>query len=587
MQRWQPSPALVIALCAFLTTCWFSVRDHGLVGEVAASWGADTPPAVLVDVAPDTWSDPVRTPTAGYRLGGPLIALDAAQTRPLESLSVFSGGEDSGLRLPLAVNVYTGGFPDWPSRVLSWLGVGPGPIAGFHVLLGIPVLVLVWGLLRRHAAPVAGGAAALWLCCDWSFVFYRKVLAGTEIALLAASVLVIAGLWRRRWAGGSGAVLVLALGVALGLHAKITFGILLVATVIATIATRWDRGSMGAPRPAPRRELAAAVLMLGLFALPMVITWLHHALAVDWVVRSHDTLSLQWNRVFSGLERLFDSSGSAGPAREQNANLVSFLGSPLTFFERSCGADPVTPLASGRLVGFGVLLSGSALAWWHRGDARPAPALLRWLSIATPLAALGLFLANRDLHHLGILAAWIALWGGLATAQLASVFAPPRGPRRGLIAGMLVLPWMLSGALASWQTDGVLATCDAPIVRQSGQRAILDLLERHEVQRLTLADYDLYGVLDIEMPDLEVRNGWGLMSHARGKRRDALTRLLEGGRGGHYLSLQPSAPMIYSMQPSERDVERIARALDTEILLLDRLVDAAGEEWARLYRIGP
>jgi hypothetical protein len=67
---------------------------------VAAGWASADAPRALVEVDPPTFAD------AGGR-AGPLVA---ARTRPVERLVV------GDLSLPVAINAYTGGPPDWPAR---------------------------------------------------------------------------------------------------------------------------------------------------------------------------------------------------------------------------------------------------------------------------------------------------------------------------------------------------------------------------------------------------------------------------------------------------------------------------------------
>ena len=65
----------MIAIGAFLMICVVSVRDHGLVGEVAAAWGPDAPPAVLVEV--ERSIEPVMEQVAGVQ--PEFVALEPAR----------------------------------------------------------------------------------------------------------------------------------------------------------------------------------------------------------------------------------------------------------------------------------------------------------------------------------------------------------------------------------------------------------------------------------------------------------------------------------------------------------------------------
>ena len=125
-------------------------------------------------------------------------------------------------QLPLMLNTYTGAIADWPARILAALGTGYETTMVFHWALGGLFVFLIHRFLRIHGSGIAASAAALILCCDWVFVFFRRTLGGTEILLQAAALLCLWALWSRRWAGGRHGLAAFTLGVALGLSAKFT-----------------------------------------------------------------------------------------------------------------------------------------------------------------------------------------------------------------------------------------------------------------------------------------------------------------------------------------------------------------------------
>ena len=567
------SPALWLAAILFGIAVT-SIRGFGVVGEVAAAWGLDDPPPVVVDVrdgAP-VWADPSRDPNAGHRLALGPLALDAAQVRPIESLVL------GPVRIPLAVNAYTGGLWDVPARLLaSVAGVRGGLAAG--PLLGFGLVVAVWATLRRHGSMVGAGVAALWLATDWNFVFYRVALGGTEVGLLAGSVLIAAGLWDRRWRGGALAPWALALGLAFGLHAKITFVSLLAGALVASLLTRWDRGGMGAPLPiAPRvRWLALAIVGAGL--LPLVVAALHHGLAVPEAphIRSHDFPGLQVRRLLTGWSALTD--GARAPSREQAANVVSFVLQPLGFFPRACGAAPEPAVAVGRALGLLVVLAGTALAWTDRAKA-DADALLRWCSLAVPTACAAAFLLNRDAHHLAPTTAWMAIWAGLAIDRVAATATPPRSNARGRLALALALPWLGSGVMAARRTNAVLATCTTPTILASGQGALVAAL-RGATGPVVVVDYDLYGAVDVLAPEIQWIHGWGAMSHTD-DRRGTFAELATLARGGHLVVTEASAPTIYGFSPDDADTRAL---LATKGLTVSGWVTLPDGD--RIYAIAP
>lgn len=570
----RTAPALILAVVGYLLLAALTMRSPGVVGEVEAAQVLDAPPAVLVQVEPMVWADPTRSPHAGHRLGGDWLSLDASQVRPLESLRV------GGVALPLAVNSYTGGLPDWPARILHLLTGSRQAVQILHLLLGAGLLVLVWYTARRQRSLVAGGAAVLYLAYDWNFIFYRDVLGGTEVALLAAGVLVVLGLWDRRWRGGS-LWWTIPLGVGLGLHAKLTFAAVLAGLAAAALLTRWDRGPMGPPRPRRRRELLLGLGLVGLLLSPLALTWVHHGLGVPATphVHSHDFLGLQVRRLFEGLGAL--ATGGHAPSREQPLNLISFLVQPLGFFSRACGAHDV-PLAAGRVWGWALVMAGTALAWIKR-DPSPAWALTRFLSLAVPLAGAALFLANRDMHHLASLSALMGLWGGLATARVAALVSPPRSQRRAILSALLMAPWLVSGALAAWHTDAQLAACTAPLIRSDGQQQLVDRLQDEEIERLVFCDYDLYCLLDLRLPEVELINGWGAMSSST-DRRGTLSQLVGQARGAHLLLVRPTAHTIYGIHTSQTDLARLAADAGATLQPVWELEDEEGV-WARLYEV--
>lgn len=563
-------------MAIYLLLAVFSVNSVGVVGEVAASWALPTPPAVWVDAAPPTYADPTRSPHAAHRIGTTAFGLEASQVRPLENLVV---GDH---RIPLAVNRYTGGLPDWPSRLVHTVTGSVRAVTALHVLYGVLLMLFVARILRLGSAPIASGAAILWLSANFDFHFYRKVLGGTEVWLLLGSLLLVRAVWDRRFRGGGMAPWGLGLGLALGLHAKSTFVVLVIATVVTTLLTRFDRGERARPVPiAPRRWLLGGlVALLGL--LPALLAGWHQTLVPESPhLFSHDYPDLQTQRLLHGWQSLLE--GGLAPAREGAGNwLVYWLG-PLAFLEPAYQAEPVSFPSLGRVLSWGFVGLGTVLAWVDvQRDRTARTAMLRWLSIAVPMASFGLFLLNRDVHHQAMLTGWSALWAGLALAQIASRRAPPRSPRRAAWTAVLLLPWLLTGVQECLRFDPLLATSPIHHFREDGQQALEELVRAHQVERLTVCDYDLYGMLDIRLPDVQVDNAWGAMSV--GKRDTVLQELLAAAAGGHYLTVRASAPRIYDIDPKDNRLQKAARVAGVVVEPVATLDDADGS-WARLFRV--
>ncbi len=537
------SVALYAALALYLGLATTTVRATGVVGEVAIAWALPTPPTVLTHLDP---------PDESVHRAGPL---EARPARPTESLVLGS------VRLPLAVNAYTGGPPDWPARgaraIASALTTNPmrafGAGTAANVLLGALLLVLAHRFLRFHGTATAAGAAALLIASDWSFVFYRKVLGGTEILLQAAALLVLWSLWSRRWKGGTHGTVAIAVGIGLGLLAKATFIATLAAYAVAAILTRWDRSAM---RPPDRVHRGLVIIIPLVLVSPLLLTTIHHALLPASIV-SHDTLAMQFGRI----------GGGGASARESVANLLAFLGHPLATFQAAWQCASVATFSPLRTVGFALALGGIALEWRHR-TVSPSAALLRYLSLAVPFQLAFLFLANRDLHHLAQAAVPLALLVALAADRLAATVSPPRSTLRALTTLALIAPLVIGGVQELRQTDAIVRSCRSPSFTEAGQDALITMLRRNHVRRLVTTSYEAYGMIEARAPDIVVIDAWGAMSN--GER--VLPALLRVASGGHYLSMKGSAPFIYDWRP-----EHVPGEIDA--------ISDGESNWAELFRV--
>ena len=549
--------SLYLALGLYLLLAATTVNSVGVVGEVDGTWALAHPPKVLVGWVDGTafWADGSQS--------GPLVA---SQVRPLERLDLW------GIQLPLAVNHYTGGLADWPARASFALSGSLRLVQALHVVLGGLLLVLMHRFLRFHGTDIAAAVAALVLASDWNFVFYRKVLGGTEILLQAAGLLVLWAIWSRRWAGGRHGGLAIAVGIGLGFLAKVTFLPTLLALALVTLATRSDRPAIRPPFPLKPFQMVAIVVLL---TSPLWISWIHHlgAFSDSLHLRSHDYLGLQTSRAWQGL---FES----GPSRESAASLWSFFSSPFPWFEGAYQTQPHEGAPPWRTMALVVPLAGSLLAWRDTAESKPR-ALLRFMSLFVPLQVLLIWLSNKDLHHLAQAAVPMAIWIGLATDRLCAAFTPPRSPRRALFRLLFCLPWLSAGSQSLRGTDAAVNSSPIHTFTKSGQAELKTWIRAHSVSQLWASDYDLSGMLDIHLPDLALSHAWGDVSR-RG--REALPDLLEAARGGHYLTVRPSAPMIYNLRPSQDELQALGTELGLRVELVDVLEDSLGS-WAELYSV--
>ncbi len=518
----RPPPlALIVALGAYGILGSLCVREVGLVGEVAIGWTTGRPPAALVQLEPPLWADGLQAPSAG-QVDGPLVS---SLVRPVERLHL--GPVD----LPLAINRYTGGPPDWPALLLYRITGSTRAVIALNLLLGGLLLVLTHRFLRVLRGR-RRRAAVLVLATDWSFVFYRKVLGGTELALLFGLMACLWGLWTRRWTGGRYGLAALGLGLGLGLLGKLTFVLSFGALLATALLMRWDRQAMRPPLP---RRPALALLGTLLLVSPLLLTALHFAVHPPALaLPSHDFVGTQWQRVLGALRM------QAGPAREGLGNLGLWAVQPLAFFQRAYGA--AAPGPSGlRAAGLAVVGLGLAMAWLRRQPA-PREALTRFVSVLLPLMLLVIGGVARDLHHLGLASLVLAMAAGLGADQLAAQRAPPHSLRRRPLAAVLVLPLVLTGARDLLRTDAVVRSITVPTFTEAGQAALAAMIIDNGVERLVVADYESYGMLELRVPQVAVEHAWPAVALTR---RAALPALLRRAEGAHLLVVQASAPMVY------------------------------------------
>ncbi len=546
-----PLPATIGAWAGLLSAVALSIglsraflTEAGVVGEVAAAWAE--PPSVCVALDPPALSHARSGESVGVSLG----PLRWSPTRPTLLLGP----------LPLQVNAYTGGLPDWPTRIALAAGGLRGARA-LHLALGVALVVATWVVGRRWGGPLVGALAALLLATRWDFLVWRAMLGGTELALIAANLCLLAAITARPGQTRPWGVV---LGLAFGLHAKVTF--VLSAAALWLAAGRLSGGA--------RPPLRAVLLGLGLGALPAGIAALM-ALQLDpaaSVVRSHDSLALQGARVV-GMLRGVDGD------REQLGNLARWLLDPAPFLVQAWGADPalLPGPAAGLLLGLGWLLAllGMAAGWRRSGAAGDA---LRGLSLALPAQVLLLLLFARDLHHLGQAAATAALWAALCTAALARRIGGERRGRVAVLGLVLALPAMIGGPMSLEATDRLLRSAPAPTLSTSGQAELVRLLDENHVSRVVLCDYEASGALELLRPGLQFENAWGAAS--RGE-PGLVERLVGAAAGDHLLVLRASAPLIYNRAPSPRQVEATAAA---QGLRAERVGGLSGGR-AELYRI--
>ncbi len=515
----------LLCLLMYAAISLTTVNAAGPVGEVILSgWLAHPPEARLL---PDD-------PEAGVHRAGPLTA---RMTRPVESLELQVGAQT--VSLPIAVNAYTGGPPDWPARLATAIHPAAGPWVA--PVLGGALLLLARRFLRFHGSEGSALGVGLLLATDWGFHFYRKLLGGTEVLLLAALLLLVWSLWSRRWRSGVHGTWAISIAVGLGLLAKITFIAPLLAVGLATLLTRWDRDALLPPAPVrPLPLLLPPLLLLS----PLAISAIHHALADLPPLPSHDHAGLQLGRLLSGW------SGDS-MARESIANLAAFLQNPASSLAAAWGCPQIPVFSPLRALGHTITLLGTALAWRAR-QKTPADALLRFLSLALPLCLLLITALNRDLHHLAQTTVFLALLTALAAARLAAAAAPR--PLRAPVTALLLLPHLLAGYSSLQETDALIAQSPVPTFTRAGQEQIAKIVKDNlrPGEILYVVDYESYGMLEYRLPDQKIVHLWPAAA-----RKAKPAQLLAAMKGGTFLVVRASAPFIYNWHPAGKQLEGV------------------------------
>ena len=527
----------------FLLLGGLGITNMGVVGEVAWGWMSADPVAHhAIPLATHTW--------------GPL---EAASTRPMSTVVL---GET---HWPLAINVYTGGWADWPARLMSPLGL---EATRWLFLLGGAVFIgLVHRFLRIHATLTAARVAALLLATDWTFVFFRRALGGTELMLHAASLLCLWALWSRRWAGGRHGLTAFALGVGIGLSAKLTFVLTLVPLLLTAWIMRWDKPRLNPPLPARWSPIAWALLLP---MLPLLIAWCHLTVADLQSLASHDHIGTQLDRISATL------TGGPRPSRESVVALLAWLGDGTSFLGEAWGSTQQPWFSPLRALGWTVVVLGSVTAWRQR-DPTPRLALTRFCSVFLVLQVLFTWGVARDLHHLAIATPTLMILAGLSIDAWAAQYGARISVKRGLVVILCCAPWVTQGTHSILQTDALLDTVPRPTVSVNGQQSVVELVKSASATRVLTMDYESAGALDLLAPEVQFAHAW---THVLKHRPQALRDVLREAAGGHLL-IYPEAPAwTYNLRPQEADLAQAAEQAGVVMEAVGRLPDDAAVLYA-------
>ena len=488
----------------------------GIVGEVAASWTES--PVVLQ-----------RSDPAEESILSNLGPLTLRSTRPIMSIG----------SIPISTNLYTSAIPDWPSALLFALSQSSALVLGWHQMMAGLLLFLIFGTLRRELPLFHRILLTLLLASDWTFLFYKRALGGTEVWLQLGVILcLLSALKFHRNEDGS---VLLGWGMAIGLLAKVTFVFSLLPTLLALI---WMR-----PQTLRLRSIAVPCILLLSLPLLTILAFSN----TDIIVHSHDFFTLQW-------ERLSNVFTATGPSRETSSNIQLWMLDPLPFFERAYQVSEIQNQwewkALGWVVAVIVLLS-------QRTDTT-----LRWMSCVLAGQILLLGSIAKDLHHLAMVTPVLYIWLLFLVRHL-----PPKW------TVLFAIPWLLGNLQILATSSEVIEKVRTPTFSMQQQQRLVDLLRTHNVQSILTMDYEIYGVLEAIAPDINVTHGWGAISH---ERAGALPGLLKTSSGGHLLVLRSSSGMIYNLRPSEENLRHQAKKAQVDV---KKITEEGGSLW--LYAVHP
>lgn len=531
--------ALWVILGVHIVLAWWGIRTMGVLGYPAWLWmdGAPTIDAL--------------NPGEAHRFG-PFLA---ACGRPIESLRLGS------LQLPIAVTPFIGGAAEWPGRILSATGAHHDATMMLHLGMSAMLIGLVHRFVRIHGSAIAANAAATLLATDWTHVFLRRALGGSELVLSASGLLCLWALWGRRWGGGRPGLAGLALGFGVGIATNITFALTAVALAATAAIMRWDKPPLRPPLPSRWLPIGLAFIVP---LLPLLGAAVHRTLAgVDALCSGP----------FDEWPLVLGMTGLPIEASRRSAVIMAWLGDGTAALGTVWAASAPSWVSPLRFAGWIVVALGTWVAWQDT-DKTPRFALTRFCSVFVPLQVSLIALAAPDLHHLSIATVALMIWAGLATEAVFGWFAPPRSARRAVAVFVGCLPWVLAGVWSIRSTDAILATVSSPTVAVDGQSRLVRLIERNSPERVVTLNHASAGMLDVHLPGVEFQHAWAGISDDP----SALDGAVGAAVGAHLLR----APDPTSVTLRESDLERAAARVGAELVAVDRLPDDA----AVLYAVG-
>jgi hypothetical protein len=409
------------------------------------------------------------------------------ESRPQLSINSF----------PLLINMYTGGIYDWPGRILfSWTN----SFLILQIFYGICALFII-GLTHKIANELFTSStytATLILSIHPCFLLYKKILGGTEIALQIGILLIIWGLFqkkRERW---------MYLGVTCAIFAK---WVSLVPICVCMAYLLFEK-----------RIKASIIIFAICISIMAMMYWF--SIQIPDVIRSHDDFQMQWNRLVDNFV-----SPQKRPNRENWYNLFYFFTNPLMFFSTAYQAIPP----------FGKIwtLILSSICWIYiafasfQKNAR--------IILLSSISLLLLTAVAKDLHHLAMVLPILAL-GVEEVLRHKDLW----------IQRSIICLFILAMPVHLVQGDSQIMSISTPTFAKSKQAELIKKLQKHNVEKLITMDYEIYGVIEMLDPEIEVLHTWGAISH---EGYEALPQIIDLAKGNHLLVCTSSMPMIYNLHP--------------------------------------
>ena len=161
----------------------------------------------------------------------------------------------------------------------------------------------------------------------------------------------------------------------------------------------------------------------------------------------------------------------------------------------------------------------------------------------------------KDLHHLAMMIPILAI-GLEETVQ--------EETKKVQTITMTLLA--ISYGMHTIQGDEQLKSITTPTFGWSKQTRMLERLQTNKVKKLITMDYEIYGVIEMLDPQIEIVHAWGAISH---EGYDSLSKILQKAKGGHIIVCDSSMPMIYNLHPPLSLLRSIEHDLSIEINVID------------------